>query len=242
MKKISLLIIVCIYSINIEAQFFRGIGFFGAVNHSNHHYKNKEQDQRDFSFAQYTVNPQYYYPQSHVSREHFSWGAGLFLELLNNEGMRWQTEFEYTKKGAKEKEIIDRYYGIRDDKYGVNKYSFIQWNNYLKFFLRGNMYWMAGVRLEYNLSRSTPVFSEVSGNLKRIWFGGDLAIGKEFNTRSIFKPFVEYHWNPDIIRQKPVSYASVWRRTFELRAGVIIRKKKRSIDDCNAPKYHGNYY
>ena len=53
--------------------------------------------------------------------------------------------------------------------------------------------------------------------------------------------FVEYHWNPDIIRHTHDN-VKVRNRTFELRVGLVYRKKKRSIDDCNAPRYNGPAY
>ena len=213
--------------ITSNAQFFRGIGFFVGGNSNMHRYKNTDADKKDFSYAQY-----------------LSWDAGLFLELLNSDYVRWQTEFEYTKKGAKEMEIPaddSRYWGTRSGSYGLNKYTMLQWNNYLKFFTQSNYYLMAGVKLEYNLIRAVSVFTPISGSLKKIWFSGDVGIGKEFNTRRKLKPFVEFHYNPDVIYQR-ITNVRFRARTFELRVGVIYRPKRKAIDDCNAPTYHGNYY
>jgi hypothetical protein len=42
--------------------------------------------------------------------------------------------------------------------------------------------------------------------------------------------------------QIPRNGCTVRNRTFELRIGLIFRPAKGSIDDCNAPTYHGNYY
>lgn len=234
-----ILVLGCV--INANAQFFRGIGIFVGGNTNMHRYKNTEADKKDFSYAQFLTNPEYYYPQSHWSREYQSWDVGLFLELLNNDGVRWQTEFEYTKKGAREMEISDRYFGTRTGSYGLNRYTMLQWNNYLKFFSQSNYYTMIGVKLEYALTSAASVFTPVSGSLKKIWFSGDVGVGKEFNTRRKLKPFVEFHYNPDVIYQR-ISNVRFRARTFELRVGVIYRPKRKAIDDCNAPTYHGNYY
>ena len=50
---------------------------------------------------------------------------------LNREHLRWQTELEYTHKGAREKELIDPFIGTRSGGFSTNKYTYIQWNNYL---------------------------------------------------------------------------------------------------------------
>jgi hypothetical protein len=56
-------------------------------------------------------------------------------------------------------------------------------------------------------------------------------------------PFIEFHWNPDVMYQpSPIPGASMRNRTYELRIGIMYRPAKKGIDDCNAPKYHGNYY
>lgn len=228
-------------SINANAQFFRGIGIFGAATQSAHYYKNKDHALKDpMIFV-----PSYYYPSTHISGEHFSWGAGVFAEFLRYDNLRWQTEFEYANKGAKEREIIDQYMGTRADSRGTNKYTYIQWNNYLKFyypvFSFSHTYLMPGVRLEYLYKSSTPVFSSVSGDFPKFWFSGNVGIGYEFPLFKNFTGFSEFHWNPDVIRHKHGS-TSVRNRTFELRVGIMWRKRVRRIDDCNAPKYHGPNY
>jgi len=236
MKKILFGICLMILVSPAPAQFFRGIGIFVGGNSSMHRYINTDADQKvDSIFV-----PAYYYPQNHYSREYISWDAGIFLEMLNRDGIRWQTEFEYTKKGANEMEITDQYLGTRSGSYSTNKYTYLQWNNYLKMFFLPNVYLMPGVKAEYNLNKSTSVFTAISSNVKKIWFNPVVGVGKEFDLRGQFKPIVEFFWNPDIFYK--IDNVRFRNRTFELRVGVIYRKKRRSIDDCNAPKYHGNYY
>jgi len=245
MKKFLVIILMALLY-NANAQFFRGVGIFGAVNHSCHYYNNKDADKRtldplDFNSSTYT----YYYPRNHISREYFSWGAGIFAELLPYDRVRWQTELEYTHKGAKEKELLDPFIGTRTDGFSVNKYTYFQWNNYLKFYnplgYSSHWYVLAGVKLEYLFSQSVSAYTRYAGSLPKIFFSGDVALGYEFPLFKNFYGFTEYHWNPDILSHKKdaVRYRN---RTFELKVGIMYRPRKRNIDDCNAPRYNGPAY
>lgn len=243
MKKIVIVLAAFLF-LKSNGQIFRGVGIFGAVTESTNFYKNTEEGQRDWnrdSLGSY--NRTYYYPQNTISREYFSWGAGVFLELGGDYG-RWQTELEYTHKGGKIRELIEPYNGIRDDGYSTNKYTYIQWNNYLKYFgpfgLSPNIYLMPGIRLEYLFNSSTSVYSPYS-TFPRFWFSGNVGLGYEFPILKKINAFVEYHWNPDFISHK-VDHVKIRNRTFELRAGLVLRPRKRSIDDCNAPRYKGPAY
>ena len=191
MKKILILILmICLY--NANAQFFRGVGIFGAVNHSCHYYKNGDADKRTLDPLDYNSSTyNYYYPRNHISREYFSWGAGIFAELLPYDRVRWQTEFEFTHKGAKEKELLDPFVGTRTSGFSVNKYTYIQWNNYLKFYnpigLSSHWYLLAGIKLEYLFSQSVSAYNAYAGNLPKIFFSGDVGLGYEF---PLFKNFL----------------------------------------------------
>lgn len=108
---------------------------------------------------------------------------------------------------------------------------------------KGQWYTMLGVRLEYLNSFAVSVFPEMAGTFPKIWFSGDAGAGFEFFTWKKWHPFVEFHYNPDLIYQPPrLGLSSVRSRTFELRVGIIFRPMPKSIDDCNAPVYHGTYY
>jgi len=242
LKKVFILFLA-VYLQKANAQFFRGFGVFVAGTESAHYYTNKNVGQKDANVDTPNNFPyNSYYPQSHISHEYFSWGVGLFAELLNRERVRWQTEFEYTHKGAKEKELTDPFIGTRAGSFTTNKYTYIQWNNYLKFFgpfgLSSQWYLMPGVRLEYLFKKNVSAFTPYSGNFPTIFFSGNVGFGREFPITKKISSFVEYHWNPDILSHKKdgISYRN---RTFELRVGLIYRPKRKSIDDCNAPKYHG---
>jgi len=245
MKKLILILTVLI-SLNTNAQFFRGFGIFGAFTHSAHRYKNKNENLKNpLIDNNFNLDPKVYYPSTHYSREYFSWGAGILAEFLSHDQIRWQTEFEYANKGAREKEIIDLLFGTRSGSFGVNKYTYIQWNNYLKYFgpfgLPSNIYLMPGIRLEYLFRKSTTVFNPYSSSFRPFWFSGNIGLGYEFPLIRKISMFVEYHWNPDIIRTKRDN-VFIRNRTYEARVGIMYRPRRKSIDDCNAPRYHGPAY
>jgi hypothetical protein len=245
MKKIVIVLLI-LTGIEAHAQFFRGVGIFVAVNSSMHRYRNvnpKTIERTDPNFLSEARNQ--YYPDNHHSRELQMWGVGLVGEFLRYDRLRWQTELEYTMKGGLDKE----YFWEIDQKAGPapNLYTQIQWNNFLKYFLyegdKGAPYLMAGVRLEYTMSYAITSYAAISALRPKVWFSGDVGVGYEFFTWKKWHPFVEFHWNPDVIYQpSPIPGASMRNRTYELRLGIMYRPARKSIDDCNAPKYHGNYY
>ena len=239
MKNIVLLFLVFNFYCSYSQIKYKGVGIFGALTISKHEYKNLDTEKKPDT----PIVVKYFYPQSHVSKELFSWGAGAFVEF-GNDNMRWQTELEYVNKGAKEMGLTNIFTGDRTGSYGTNKLTYIQWNNYLKSFYPAGFakwYWMAGVRLEYLFRKSVTVFPDIAGNFPTIWFSGDIGVGYEFPLFKKFSAFVEPHWNPDILRHT-FDNTKVRARTFEIRAGIVMRPRKRRIDDCNAPVYKGPAY
>lgn len=232
------LVILCfLVSLKSQSQsLFKGVGVFGSLTQSAHYYKNLDTDKKSLDTLF-----KYFYPQTHISKEFFNWGAGVFLELSRNNNVRWQTELEYINKGANEMELTNPYPGDRTGTYSKNKLTYIQWNNYAKFYNPlgfGFWYIMPGIRLEYLFRKSVSVFTPISSNFPTFWFSGDLGLGYEFPLFKKYSAFVEYHWNPDIIPHTHDN-TRVRNRTFELRIGMVMRPKKRSIDDCNTPIYKG---
>ena len=218
---------------------FKAAGIYGAGLTSAHYYKN------DLSVPAIidSNGTRYFYPQSHISKEFINWGAGAFAEFTAFRRLRWQTELEYANKGAKEMEIVDRR-ELRSGTYVANKYTYIQWNNYVKSYTKlifGSWYWMAGVRLEYLFKKSAPVFAPYSSNLKSFWFSGDLGLGYEIPLGEKFDLFIEGHWNPDVIAQRQ-DWLKIRNRTVEARLGLKYHPRKPKIDDCNAPIYKGPAY
>jgi hypothetical protein len=127
----------------------------------------------------------------------------------------------------------------------ANTFQNIQWNNFLKIFgnygRRGIPYVMLGARLGYNFGRSITAYPLVTALYPKLTLTPDVGVGYEFNSRRRWHFFTEFHYNPDAIKfvAAPVVY---WQRMFELRVGLIYRPKGKSIDDCNAPRYHGSNY
>lgn len=237
--KLSIISLVILNSINAQS-LIKGFGFFGSVTSSKHEYRNSDTDKKNDTLPLV----QYFYPQTHISKERISWGAGVFIEI-GKERVRWQTEASYINKGAKEMPFAPPgsfFTGDRTGTYQANKLTYIEWNNFIKFYnpIFSNAHWyiMPGIRLEYKFKQSTPVFSDFAGTFPKFWFSGDIGLGYEFPLYKRFSAFTEGHWNPDIIPHKQAN-TSIRARTFELRAGIVIRPRKRRIDDCNAPRYKG---
>ncbi|MCC6371926.1 MAG: hypothetical protein IT236_13060 [Bacteroidia bacterium] len=226
-----------LFTICVNAQFkYKGVGVFGSLTQSAHSYNNTETDKKDTTYVY-----KHFYPQTHISKEFFNWGAGAFVEF-GKENLRWQTELEYINKGAKEMELTNPYTGERSGSYSTTKLTYIEWNNYLKFYNPAGFahwYWMPGIRLEYLFKKSAGAYSDVVNDFPKFWFSGDVAVGYEFPLFKKFSAFAEYHWNPDIIPFTYNSNTKIRKRTFELRVGMTMRPRKRRIDDCNAPVYKG---
>lgn len=242
MKHIYLVIFLFITLLAGAQKIFKGVGIFGALTVNKHEYRNLDTDKKPGNDTVF----RYFYPQSHISKEFLNWGAGIFLELSGRDDIRWQTELEYANKGAQEMALVNPWSGERTGVYTPNKLTYIQWNNYLKFwnpiFTAAHWYFMAGVRLEYLFKSSATVYPDVIATFPKFWFSGDLGLGYEFPVAKKIGVFVETHWNPDIIPHKYNDNTRVRARTFEARLGLTLRPRKRSIDDCNAPVYKGPAY
>ena len=246
MKKIIVILFLAASFLESFAQtpYIRGIGLFVAGNSSAHRYRNLNIKDHNIPRGDPNFNVAAYYPPSHYSHDGQNFGVGLVLEFLRSDYLRWQTEIEYTNKSVLERE----YDWFNDTRAGFtpNMYTQIQWNNFLKYFVtdgnKGASYVMLGVRLEYNMTYALTAFFPVSAARPIVWFSGDVGVGYEFFTWKKWHPFVEFHWNPDLMYQPPVAGTSMRNRTFELRIGIMYRPAKATIDDCNAPKYHGNYH
>lgn len=223
----------------VYPQFVRAWGVFAGETSSRHRYKN--------SISHDPIeDPLFLHlqPPSHKGAERHSWSAGIFLEMLRSDVWRWQTELEYCNKGSRENELVNWVTNERVKK--VNKLTYIQWNNFLKRYINLGLRWptylMIGVRAEYNLSRSTPAYSYITNNMKKIWASPDIGVGVEFKLRGPWGIFVEEHYNPDAWFQYNKDKVWLMNRTWETRVGLIYRLKQGigAYDlDCNAPKYHG---
>ncbi len=242
MRKNLIIVVSFLISLTLPAQkLFKGVGVFGAFTVSKHEYNNLDTDKKDTNYIY-----AHFYPQSHVSKEFLNWVAGIFLELSRRNDVRWQTELAYINKGAKEMPLTNIYTGQRSGSFVNSKLTYIQWNNYLKFynpvFASAHWYFMMGVRVEYLFKTAAGTYGDVVASFPKFWFSGDLALGYEFPVTEKIGVFIEEHWNPDIIPHKFNGNTRVRARTFETRVGVVLRPRKRRIDDCNAPVYKGPAY
>ena len=236
LKKIVIGIVLIQFSLQANAQFFRGVGLFVGATTSSQRYINRlPVDEQNFS---HTLPA-----PSHRSGELISFSVGLLGEFLRYDHIRWQTELEYCTKGAIEHPLLEPWPAVRGGA-TANSYQNIEWNNFLKIFgnegYRGTPYLMLGARLDYNFARSITAYGAVAGVVPKINLTPDVGVGYEFASYSKWHVFTEVHYNPDAIKMvvDPVIF---WGRMWELRLGIIYRPKK-SLDDCNAPRYHGSDY
>jgi hypothetical protein len=220
----------------MNAQFFRGVGLFIGATTSSHRYINRLPVDPDF-YAHTLPAP------SHRSAEFISFSVGLLGEFLKYDHIRWQTELEYCTKGGVEHPLLNPVTGERGGA-SPNTFANIQWNNFAKILgnegYRGTPYLMIGARLEYNIARTITAYGAVAGAVPKINLTPDVGVGYEFASFSKWHVFTEVHYNPDAIKMviDPVIF---WQRMWELRLGIIYRPRK-SLDDCNAPRYHGSNY
>jgi hypothetical protein len=244
MKSIRTFLILgfLIVNLSIQAQynFLQGIGAFVGETSSRDRYKNGYpldfKDDPTFLHAQ---------PPSHNSTERESWSVGIYAEMLKGGDWRWVSEIDYCNKGAREEdELLNPI--TNQTTSATNKYGNLQWNNYLKRWIdlgfRFKTYAMLGVRAEYSMIRSTPAYSYIAGNARKITASPDVGIGAEFHLKGHWNLFVEEHYNPDVLSVYNKNKVTLWNRTWETRVGIIYRFKSGigSVDmDCNAPRYHG---
>lgn len=236
-KKLIIFLALIHFTVEMNAQFFRGAGFFIGPTTSSNRYRNLNAVD-NVTYAHAIPAP------SHRSGELISFSVGIFGEFLKFDHVRWQTEFEYCTKGGVERPTIFPGTGLRDGA-TPNVFTNIQWNNFVKIFgrsgRRGIPYLMLGARLEYNMARSITAYAAVSGAALKINLTPDAGVGYEFNSRRRWHLFTEVHYNPDAIKVVAANVA-FWQRMWELRIGLIYRPKGKAIDDCNAPRYHGSNY
>ena len=144
--------------------------------------------------------------------------GSLRAEFIDNEYIRWVTEFQFNQKGCKDKGDSATY---------RNRLNYICWNNFLKLQAEtypGFIYLLLGPRVEYTMTQATKS-PAITGAFQKFNFSWGAAIGFEKIVFGQVKPFVELHYNPDT----PFYYAyntdplDVRNRAWELRIGIILR-------------------
>ena len=153
----------------------------------------------------------------------FGYYGSLRAEFIDNENIRWVTEFQYDQKGCKDK---------TDSATFRNRLNNICWNNFLKFqyeTFSGFPYLLFGPRIEYLLTQGTKS-PAITGAFGKFNFSWSIGAGFENIVYGNFKPFIEIHYNPDT----PFYYAyktsplDIRNRAWELRIGLIYRPAQKS--------------
>ena len=160
--------------------------------------------------------------------------GSLRAEFINSDYVRWVTEFQYNQKGCKDK---------TDSATFRNRLNYICWNNFLKLQYEtfdGYPYILLGPRVEYTLTQAAAS-PAITGTFQKFNFSWGAAIGYEKIVYSYFKPFIEFHYNPDTPFYYAYSNEASWgglqirNRAWELRIGLIFRPG--GHDDCPAVIY-----
>lgn len=233
LKKTFNSIILLFFVFQSNAQFFDGFGVFVGGTSSRHRYVNNSS--YDAVFLTHIIPA-----PTHKSKELFYFSIGTFKEFLSYKHFKWQTEFEYCRKGAVEKIVNNM---PTTETTGKNQYTNIEWNNFIKLIgnegYRGVPYLMLGIRLDYNLKRSLTAYYQISNLVPKIMATPDIGIGYEFVNYGNWRLFSEGHYNPDLNKIKSANIIFS-QRMWELRVGLIRRIDK--SEKCNTPKYNGSYY
>jgi hypothetical protein len=122
LKKTFNSIILLFFVFQSNAQFFDGFGVFMGGTSSRHRYVNNSS--YDAVFLTHIIPA-----PTHKSKELFYFSIGTFKEFLSYKHFKWQTEFEYCRKGAVEK-IVNNMPSTETT--GKNQYTNIEWNNFIK--------------------------------------------------------------------------------------------------------------
>jgi hypothetical protein len=196
-------------------QFFQGIGITGGVTLAKQKWFLNNADGSNSIIKKKNI---------------IGFNGSLRAEFIDNENIRWVTEFQYNQKGCKDK---------TDSATFRNRLNYICWNNFLKFQYEtysGFPYLLLGPRVEYTFQQKTTS-PPITGAFQKINFSWGAAIGFEKIVYEYFKPFIELHYNPDT----PFYYAysgeplRVRNRAWELRIGIIYRPG--GHDSCPAVVY-----
>ncbi|MBI3502246.1 MAG: hypothetical protein HY063_10665 [Bacteroidetes bacterium] len=210
---------ICFWEFGIlncaQAQFFKGIGITGGVTMAREKWFDTYPDGTTDKLRKKNI---------------FGFNGSLRAEFIDNDNIRWVTEFQFNQKGCKDKTDSATY---------KDKLNYICWNNFLKLQYEtfdGYPYLLLGPRVEYLLTQATKS-PAITGAFQKFNFSWGAGIGYEKIVYEYFKPFVELHYNPDT----PFYYAykteplKIRNRAWELRIGIIFRPG--GHDSCPAVIY-----
>jgi hypothetical protein len=201
------LFIICVLYFGISSsafcQFFQGIGITGGVTLAKEKWFLTLPDGST---------------ETQRKKNIFGFNGSLRAEFINNDNIRWVTEFQYNQKGCKDK---------TDSATFRNRLHYIGWNNFLKLqfeTFEGFPYLLFGPRVEYLLTQATKS-PAITSAFQKFNFSWSVGVGFEKIVYSYFKPFIEVHYNPDF----SFTYAyktdplKIHNSAWELRIGLIYR-------------------
>jgi hypothetical protein len=143
------------------------------------------------------------------------WNGAIFMEYLDRDYVRIVTEIEYNRKGAIEK------YPIPDQR---DRANYVSLNNFLKFrqeLYDVTPYFYVGPKVEYFLN-SQPL-------MKQLHASAAAGVGIEFLYKDPWIPFVEFQWNPDVMKAADIpEWYRIKNNAFLLRVGLKYQRLKRS--------------
>jgi hypothetical protein len=135
--------------------------------------------------------------QTETKDFHLGMNASAFLEMGDYYNIRWISEIQYNRKGAKDE---FPYYVVKN-----NEITYLSWNNFAKFrreLENTTPYIIAGGRLEYKFSTinggftDSPSVSIASFALLHVCVSA--GAGMEFFIHSTISPFIEAQYFTDI--------------------------------------------
>ena len=195
-------------------QFFQGIGITAGVTKAKQKWFLTQPDASTITIKKKNV---------------IGFNGSVRAEFINNDNIRWVTEFQFNQKGCKDKTDSATY---------KNKLNYICWNNFLKLQYEtfdGFPYILFGPRVEYLLSQKIKS-PAIKGSFKKFNFSWSVGAGFEKIVYSNFKPFIEVHYNPDTSFYYAYENAplKIRNRAWEFRIGLIYRPGKK---DCPSVIY-----
>ncbi|MEI6817158.1 MAG: hypothetical protein WCL14_11145 [Bacteroidota bacterium] len=178
--RIILAIFVTVIGSNLcNAQFIQGYGITIGGTYGTQRWNYKEVSQTETKFF------------------HLGMNASAFLEMGDYYNIRWISELQYNRKGARDE---FPYFVMKN-----NEITYISFNNYAKFrkeYDNTTAYAIVGGRLEYKLSTIAGGFVDsprVSiANFTSIHACISGGVGYEFFIHSVVSPFVEVQYFTDL--------------------------------------------
>lgn len=210
MKKGLLLVVFLGSFVFANAQFVNGLGFMPGVTFSN---------QKLTDAAADTTSAKKYV---------LGFSGTFFMEFFEHKYLRWQSELQYSQKGAKQE------FPNGDL---TNKLQYASWNNYLKVryeMLRIIPFVLVGARLEYKLAQDIELL-EFTDKFEALHGSFAVGGGVEFVSFGNIKFIADVIYNPDFTNAYSSGPFTAKNNNFEARLGLKYQFKRAS-GACNVPR------